>query len=290
MLTTLAALLLLASPAEEVEKSLRAVESLVQERKFLAAWARIPEKLRPSLAKGLVGLASSYGVDPKSATAEKVLAAMQEQMEETAAKRFALTIAKTRVWDEKTAYARVSTNLTGLAIALRLEKGAEGWRIADTRAPGAYAEVLASLPSDAAREYWTAIVLKAQRDPMVASAAAAVGINMTFLMPWALRARGWGKKHRTLSRFDLVLGMMIPFILATGCVVIAAGSQFHGKPFEGLLTEANGVVIVHEESGKFEDYSKAISAREKAVPDVALDDGERKLAAMLIKRDTNQLA
>ena len=157
---------------------------------------------------------------------------------------------------------------------------------------GAYNEILNALPSDAAREYWTGIVLKAQRDPMVASAAAAVGINMTFLMPWALRARKWGRKHRGLSRFDLVTGMMVPFIIATGCVVIAAGSQFHGKPFKGLLTEENGVVVVHEKHGKFGDYSKAIAKRngEDALKDVPVSDGEKKLASMLIKRDTNQLA
>jgi hypothetical protein len=154
-----------------------------------------------------------------------------------------------------------------------------------------YNEILSSLPSDAARDYWTAIVLKAQRDPMVASAAAAVGINMTFLMPWALRARKWTRKHRGLSRFDLVSGMMIPFVLATGCVVIAAGSQFHGKPFEGLLTEEGGKVVIHEESGKFKDYTKAIDARNKEVgAETDLSDGEKNLAAMLIKRDTNQLA
>ena len=126
---------------------------------------------------------------------------------------------------------------------------------------GAYKEILDSLPTAEVKDYWTNVVLKAQRDPMVASAAAAVGINMTFLMPWALKARGWGKKHRGLSRFDLVTGMMIPFILATGCVVIAAGSQFHGKAFEGLLKEENGKVVIVETNGKFGDYKKAIESR-----------------------------
>ena len=156
---------------------------------------------------------------------------------------------------------------------------------------GAYKEILDSLPTAEVKDYWTNVVLKAQRDPMVASAAAAVGINMTFLMPWALKARGWGKKHRGLSRFDLVTGMMIPFILATGCVVIAAGSQFHGKAFEGLLKEENGKVVIVETNGKFGDYKKAIESRNKTIgQDSALADGEKRLAAMLIKRDTKHLA
>lgn len=156
---------------------------------------------------------------------------------------------------------------------------------------GAYKEILDSLTSAEVKDYWTNVVLKAQRDPMVASAAAAVGINMTFLMPWALKARGWGKKHRGLSRFDLVTGMMVPFILATGCVVIAAGSQFHGKAFEGLLTEESGKVVIVETNEKFGDYSKAIEARNKTIgQDTTLADGEKRLAAMLIKRDTKHLA
>lgn len=156
---------------------------------------------------------------------------------------------------------------------------------------GAYNEIISALPTEAAKEYWNSVVLAAQRERMVASAAAAVGINMTFLMPWALKARKWGGKHRGLSRFDLVTAMMIPFILATGCVVIAAGSQFHGKPFEGLIEEQGGKVVVVQASPKYGDYSKSIGARNKTVgEETALADGEKKLAAMLIKRDTGQLA
>ncbi|MFK7852091.1 MAG: hypothetical protein AB8D78_14035 [Akkermansiaceae bacterium] len=153
-----------------------------------------------------------------------------------------------------------------------------------------YEALIASLPDLSAQKYWTEQVLGAQRDRMVAAAAAAVGINMTFLMPWALRSRGWGKKHRGLAAFDLFTGMMIPFVLATGCVVITAASQFHGKPFEGLMTETNGQLVVDEESPKYADWSKAMAARDKAVASSEPTDGERKLAGMLIPRDTAQLA
>jgi hypothetical protein len=47
---------------------------------------------------------------------------------------------------------------------------------------------------------------------------------------------------------------------------------------------------VNEESAKFQDYSKAIAARNGEVKDVPVADGEKMLAAMLIKRDTKQLA
>ncbi len=58
---------------------------------------------------------------------------------------------------------------------------------------------------------------------------AAVGINMTFLFGYTLLARGWGREHRGLSRFDLITGMFIPYTLATSLVVIASGCLLHGN-------------------------------------------------------------
>ncbi|HUT07644.1 MAG TPA: divalent metal cation transporter, partial [Candidatus Latescibacteria bacterium] len=50
---------------------------------------------------------------------------------------------------------------------------------------------------------------------------AAVGVNMTFLYPYTLLARGWGKEHRGLKNFDLAVSMFLPFVLTTSLVVIA---------------------------------------------------------------------
>ncbi|MBN1846155.1 MAG: hypothetical protein JW810_10765, partial [Sedimentisphaerales bacterium] len=57
--------------------------------------------------------------------------------------------------------------------------------------------------------------------------SAAVGINMTFLFPYTLLARGWGREHRGLSRFDLFSGMLVPYCLATMLMVIAAGGTIY---------------------------------------------------------------
>ncbi len=61
--------------------------------------------------------------------------------------------------------------------------------------------------------------------------SAAVGINMVFLYPYSLLARGWGREHRRLARFDLLLGMLLPYFLATSLMVIATANSIH--PFEG---------------------------------------------------------
>jgi Mn2+/Fe2+ NRAMP family transporter len=61
-------------------------------------------------------------------------------------------------------------------------------------------------------------------DLAVAGIAAAVGINMLLLYPYSLLARGWGREHRGLARFDLFAGMLVPYALASSLMVIAAAN------------------------------------------------------------------
>jgi Mn2+/Fe2+ NRAMP family transporter len=61
---------------------------------------------------------------------------------------------------------------------------------------------------------------------------AAVGVNMTFLYPYTLLARGWGKEHRGLKNFDLGTSMFIPFVLATSFVIIACANTLHTQGIE----------------------------------------------------------
>jgi manganese transport protein len=68
----------------------------------------------------------------------------------------------------------------------------------------------------------------------VASLSAAVGINMTFLFGYSFLAKGWGKEHKGLAKFDLITGMFIPYTLATSLMVIAAGTTIYGS---GMLAE-----------------------------------------------------
>jgi manganese transport protein len=62
---------------------------------------------------------------------------------------------------------------------------------------------------------------------VMAAFSAATGINATFLFPYTLLARGWGKEHRGLSRFDLIIGMLLPFCIATSLMVIATGCTIY---------------------------------------------------------------
>ena len=93
---------------------------------------------------------------------------------------------------------------------------------------------------------------------IISGLAAAVGVNMVFLYPYTLLARGWGKEHRRLARFDLVFGMLVPYIFATGLIVIASAATIHSdfsgtriSPIEAANTLASvigpvwGQVIFH---------------------------------------------
>jgi len=80
------------------------------------------------------------------------------------------------------------------------------------------------------RQFWSDMIVTDQRDSLVAAFATAVGINMTFLLPYSMLKKGWNRTFRGLAVFDLSTGLFVPFILATGCVIIASASQFHTTP------------------------------------------------------------
>ncbi len=179
---------------------------------------------------------------------------------------------------------------------------------------------------EAARDYWTSTIVSKQRDVMISAAATAVGINMTFLLPYSLLQRKWGKEHRGLATFDLSTGMFIPYVLATSCVVIASANQFFLQPQPGLFADQNATSLIADQnatgvksdenatakslvvSGKAKgDFDKLIKARLAKIPDSdaqkvntngrmitvkgePMTNGERKLAAMLANRDVQDFA
>jgi manganese transport protein len=56
-------------------------------------------------------------------------------------------------------------------------------------------------------------------DLFVATSAAAIGVMDWFLFNYAGLARGWGKEHEPLARFDMTFGLFIPFILVNFLVI-----------------------------------------------------------------------
>lgn len=133
-----------------------------------------------------------------------------------------------------------------------------------------YSELISQ---SSAPEWWQSKISSDQRNVIIAAFASAVGINMTWLLPYSLLKKGWGRIHRELSIFDLSIGLFVPFFLATSCVVIASASQFHTKTADvpagagaktiNQLVESQGVIA---------------------------NAADQELALMLVKRDNFQLA
>ena len=165
---------------------------------------------------------------------------------------------------------------------------------------GELGELLNDVPT-AFYDDWKDQIVAKQRSVMIAAAATAVGINMTFLLPYSLLRRGWDKPFRGLARFDLMTGMAIPYILVTSCIVIAASSAFHAKVDEKILSDDPQVVLQSESFAKLKPILKArvlanykgdefVNAKsEKEVDEliaaatVKMHPSEKKLAASLVK-------
>lgn len=166
--------------------------------------------------------------------------------------------------------------------------------------------ILDALPHETSRSFWESKILSDQRDFIISAFATAVGINMTFLFPYSMMRKGWDRDFRGLAIFDLSTGLFVPFLIATSCVVIAAGAQLHAKEQAGLVSQVdakgnpitaepslvkgyNGLLterVKHELKGEFEK----LSADEVAERIAELKETEKKLAAMLVRRDAPQLA
>jgi Mn2+/Fe2+ NRAMP family transporter len=157
------------------------------------------------------------------------------------------------------------------------------------------------------QQFWTKHIVAQQRDVMIAATAAAVGVNMTFLLPYSMLRKGWDRDFRGLAIFDLSTGLFIPFILATGFVVIASASRFHVTPAPGFVPDEPGGIVTVEPAynlvGPYKNLLKQRLAFEigadaiaKLSPEQleqrtsALPYADKKMAAMLVKRDNLNLA
>ena len=157
----------------------------------------------------------------------------------------------------------------------------------------AFAEAIAKTGENSSA--WTKIVTDDHAGIMIAAFGTAVGINMTFLLPYSILQRNWGKQHRGLAIFDLSLGLIIPFVIATGCLVIASASQFHGKT--GDVLNENGdplpAMATSYHNALNPILAKIVADGRAETPETAaalLTLEDKKIAAMLAKRYVAQLA
>ncbi|MBC8351484.1 MAG: divalent metal cation transporter [Planctomycetes bacterium] len=149
--------------------------------------------------------------------------------------------------------------------------------------------------------WWHNLVATTQKDNIITAFATAVGINMTFLLPYSMLRKGWGRDHRGLAIFDLSIGLIVPFVLATGCVVIASASQFHGHPEDvfAMLETGKGKEVgaynklldkrlAHEMGSEFAELQQDVGRHADARKN--LPEADRRMAGMLAARDNLALA
>ena len=149
--------------------------------------------------------------------------------------------------------------------------------------------------------YWTTSIVSSQRDIIMTAFGTAVGINMTFLLPYSMLRRKWGRRERGLAIFDLSIGLIIPFVLATSCIVIAAAAAFHAKTADILRPDGTPIpaaarsyyaaFATHPAVVKATAQSPAAEkAASVAIAVAALPEADRKVGAMLAQRGNIQLA
>lgn len=175
--------------------------------------------------------------------------------------------------------------------------------ISDIREPSPAIAAAMEATSAESAAIWKSSVAGVQKDKIIAAFGTAVGINMTFLLPYSMLRKGWGKNHRGLAIFDLGTGLIIPFMIATGCIVIAAASQFHGKTAD-ILNEDGSIVAGKEASfaGQADKFIQkryaadleglegdALGTKMNELRD-ALPIEDKKMAAMLVDRKDSDLA
>ena len=83
---------------------------------------------------------------------------------------------------------------------------------------------------------------------LMAAVGTAVGINMTFIYGYTLLRRGWAREHRKLARYDIVIGLVIPYLVVTSLISIAAAGALHGAGLsvQGALSPAQAGAMFAE--------------------------------------------
>src|SRR5699024_4894046 len=155
--------------------------------------------------------------------------------------------------------------------------------------------------SETSARYWSNLIVGRQQEVMAAALSSAVGINMTFLFAYAMLRRKWGSEYQGMMKFDLATGMLIPFMLATSCVIISSASQFHTVPQPGFLEQNEAQWEPPASHAKqynrllegrigFEFANEKLSEAQIATHIANLGENDRRMAAILITRDAFDLA
>lgn len=151
----------------------------------------------------------------------------------------------------------------------------------------AYTEFIAA--TNDYQGFWKQYISSSQRDIIIGAFGTAVGINMTFLLPYTLQKRGWGKADRELARFDLFFGLFIPFVLGASFLIIVTASQFHAQRDSLVNEQAYHQVVDKRLSAQNPEFS-SLSVEEQQQLRDGLPQADKDLSVMLAKRTVTDLS
>ncbi len=137
--------------------------------------------------------------------------------------------------------------------------------------------------------FWEQYISRSQRDIIIGAFGTAVGINMTFLLPYTLQKRGWGKADRELARFDLFFGLFVPFVLGASFLIIVTASQFHAKRDSLVNEQAYHQVLDGRLAAEHTDFSSLGKSEVQQLRE-GLSQPDKDLAVMLAKRTVSDLS
>jgi Mn2+/Fe2+ NRAMP family transporter len=139
------------------------------------------------------------------------------------------------------------------------------------------------------QEHWTGYISGSQRDIIIGAFGTAVGINMTFLLPYTLLKKKWKRKDRGVARYDLFFGLLIPFILGASFLIIASASQFHGKK-DSVVNEQAYNEVLDQRLEKEYPGLESKSENELNQLRLAAPQADKDLSVMLAKRTVTDLS
>ena len=137
--------------------------------------------------------------------------------------------------------------------------------------------------------FWNKYIIDNQRNIIIGAFGTAVGINMTFLLPYTLFKKKWGKPQREMARYDLVFGLFFPFIISASCLIISTASQFHGQKDSIVNKQAYNEVLDVKLASDIEGYHALAHPQKEQYRSMASQE-DKDLSILLAKRNANDLA
>ena len=88
------------------------------------------------------------------------------------------------------------------------------------------------------RSFWEENLVSRQKELILITFSSTLGVNLLFSLPLLLLGRGWRRDHNQFAKFNLFLGLFIPFILCSSCLTILSAVA-HQKMIHSLNEEVS---------------------------------------------------